>query len=66
MNFLIFQPEDMLNSCLNFNDSQPQPVYAYKRYAYKKEGTVGAQIILVVFVEIAPSPLTMLTQAFPT
>ena len=32
MYFLIFQPEDMLKLCLNFNESQP--VYAYKRYAH--------------------------------
>lgn len=41
MNFLTFQPEDMLNSGLNSNESQPQLVYAYKRYAYNKESTVG-------------------------
>ena len=32
--FLIFQSEDMLNSCLNFNESRP--VYAGKRHIYKK------------------------------
>lgn len=66
MNFLTFQPEDMLNSDLNSNESQPQPVYAYKRYAYNKESTLGVSIILVVFVEMAPSTHTMLLQAFPT
>ena len=34
MYFLIFQPDDMLNLCLNFNESQP--ICAYKRYPYKK------------------------------
>ena len=34
MYFLIFQPEDMLELCLSFNDSQP--ICTYKRYAYKK------------------------------
>lgn len=35
MNFVIFYPEDMLKSCLNFNESQP--TYTLKRYyAYKK------------------------------
>ena len=33
--FLIFKPKDMLNLCLNLNESQP--IYAYKCYAYKKE-----------------------------
>lgn len=33
--FLIFQPEDMLNLCLDFHESQP--TYAHKRYAYTKE-----------------------------
>ena len=32
--FLISQSEDMLNSCLNFNESRP--VYACKRHVYKK------------------------------
>ena len=31
----IFQPGDMLNMSLNFNDSQP--IHAFKHYAYKKE-----------------------------
>ena len=35
MYFLIFQPEDMLNLCLNFNESHP--TYAYKYYAYKRK-----------------------------
>ena len=30
----IFQPKDMVNLCLNLNESQP--IYAYKCYAYKK------------------------------
>ena len=34
MNFLTFQPEYVLNLCLNFNKSQP--IYAYKDYACKK------------------------------
>ena len=34
MYFLIFQLEDMLNLCLKLNE--PQPIYAYKRYSYKK------------------------------
>lgn len=32
--FLVFQPENMLNLCLNVNE--PQPTYDYKRYAYTK------------------------------
>ena len=32
--FFIFQPEDILKLCLNFDESQP--IYAYQRYAYKK------------------------------
>ena len=35
MYFLIFEPGYMLKLCLNSNESQP--IYAYKRYAYKKE-----------------------------
>ena len=35
--FLFFQPKCILNSCLNLNE--PQPIYAYKRYAYKEECT---------------------------
>ena len=35
MYFLIFHPKDMLNLCLNFNESRP--IYAYKRCAYKKK-----------------------------
>ena len=35
MYFLIFQTKDMLKLGLNFNESQP--VYAYKRYGYKKD-----------------------------
>ena len=35
--FLIFKPKDMLNLCLNLNESQP--IYAYKCYACKKECT---------------------------
>ena len=35
MYFLIFQPEDILNLCLNSNESQR--IYAYRRVAYKKE-----------------------------
>ena len=33
--FAIFQPKDMLNLCLNLNESLPK--YAYKCYAYKEE-----------------------------
>ena len=33
--FLILRPKNMLNLCLIFKESQP--VYAYKRYAGKKE-----------------------------
>ena len=33
MYFLIFQPKDMLNQCLNSNESQP--IYAYERCGYK-------------------------------
>ena len=33
--FLIFQPKDMLNLCLNLHESPL--IYAYKRYAYKKD-----------------------------
>ena len=32
--FLDFLPKVMFKLCLSFNESQP--VYAYKRYAYKK------------------------------
>ena len=32
--FIIFQPKDELNISLNLNESQP--IYIYKRYAYKK------------------------------
>lgn len=34
MHFLILQHKEMLNLCFNFN--QFQPIYAYKRYSYKK------------------------------
>ena len=37
--FLIFQPKDMFNLCLNLNVSQP--IYAYKRYAYKNKSAVA-------------------------
>ena len=33
MYFLIFHPKDMLNQCLNSNESQP--IYAYERCGYK-------------------------------
>ena len=35
MYILIFKPGDMLNFCLNFNDSQS--THAFKRYVYRKE-----------------------------
>ena len=47
--FCYFQPKDMYNLCLNFNESQP--VYAYKRYDYKKRTylhSLQTQTILVV------------------
>ena len=34
MYFLIFQPEDMLKLCFDFNGSQP--IHVFKRYAYEK------------------------------
>ena len=34
MSFLLFQPEDTLILCLDFNESQP--IYPYKHYAYNK------------------------------
>ena len=34
MYFLILQHKEMLNLCFNFN--QFHPIYAYKRYTYKK------------------------------
>ena len=37
VSFLIFQPKNKLNLCLNFNEYQP--IYAYKPYAYQKEYT---------------------------
>ena len=33
--FLIFQPKDMLNQCLNLSKSQP--IYAYNRYVYEND-----------------------------
>ena len=35
MHVLIFQSEDMVKLCLNFNKFQP--IYTYKYYAFKKE-----------------------------
>ena len=32
--YLIFQPKELINLCLNLNESQS--IYFYKRYAYKK------------------------------
>ena len=47
--FLIFQHKDMLNLCLNLNNSQP--IYAYKHYHYDKRVWLHSsqmQTILVV------------------
>ena len=50
MYFLLFHREDMLNLCLHFNESQP--IYAYKRYAYKNAPLVFfcSKLRLLLFI----------------
>ena len=48
MYFLTSQSEDMLNLCLNFNESQP--VYAFKRYAYYEK-----ESMMVMFCSVKES-----------
>ena len=43
MYFLNFQPKDMPNLCLNFNESQS--TYGYKRYGYRKRC-----LIIVIYI----------------
>ena len=50
MYFIIFQPKDMLKICLNFNEFQP--IYVYKRYAYKKECMAAFQNTLRYMNEV--------------
>ena len=50
MYFLIFQPEDILKLCLNFNEYQT--ICAYKRYTYKKS-SFTARMSLEALVDLS-------------
>ena len=45
---VIFQSEDMLNLCFNFNESQP--LYVYKCYAYKKDQIQSNKTFSIFFL----------------
>lgn len=56
MYFPSFQPEDILNIGLTFNESQP--AYAYKRYAHSHKSTVYDDKTLVA-IHPLDNPLTV-------
>ena len=46
--FLIFKPKDMLNQCLNLNETQP--IYAYKHYGYKNNVPIHSSQMQTIFI----------------
>ena len=49
----------MLNLCLNFNESQP--IYVYKRYAYRKRVYHKEKHFLTVCINFKKFPLKLVT-----